>query len=187
MKHIILFVVFLLCVFIGYGQTISLTFTAKDDNTLNIIGLNSVWVENISLGCDTMVFGASPTLVLLFAVGINDHIPKENESLRVMPNVPNPFIRSTHLSVYLAKRGYLQLSLSDITGKTLVKLNNDYEAGLHTFEVTSGGPGLLFLNASNSKDAKSVKLISTSNGTGGVHMEYVGMDKGILKSSSSLL
>ena len=97
MDKIILSVLFILCTLNQYGQTLTLTFTGRDADTQNNVELSSVQVENLTAGCDTIVFGPSPTLVLNMISGIHEN--NLTPSYQVMPNMPNLFIGSTMVSI----------------------------------------------------------------------------------------
>ncbi len=178
----ILFFFFALCI---YGQSITLSFIAKDAQTNDYIALDTIKVDNLTLGCDTVLFGPNPKLVLPFYVGIHENMLAGQSSLQVMPNVPNPFDGTTFVTVYLEIEGKLVILLSDLTGKNVARYSNDFESGFHQFEVAAYGSGIFVLHAYNGKETKSIRLINTSGETDIHYIKYLGSTRGDLKSTIS--
>ncbi len=184
MKKFTLSSLFIFCFLSQFAQTITLTFTAKDLTTLNTIGLESVLVENLTLGCDTTVYGSSPVLTMPVIVGVHENNPAGNSFFQVMPAGANPFCGKTLVRVFLPAQGRLWLVLSDNIGKRIASYQNDFKPGNHTFEISSNSPGFLLLNACDAKEIKSVKLVNMSSGAGGNGIKYMGNTDGDLKNSA---
>ena len=190
MKKLFLTSLILMSVITSSGQEITLNFMAKDANNQITIELSSVLVENLTLVCDTIVYGPNPSLVLPVSFGVPENNPGEDLTFRIMAVRPNPFSGSSMVTVYIPAGGNLMLTLSDAAGHVLAKYENELEAGLHNFEIVADCPGLLLLNAINDKEVKYAKLINNSNGSGTNNIRYSGqdtdMEKVQLKNASAI-
>ncbi len=188
MKKLLLSMLVILMVHQGFSQKeiISLSFNAKDSITQNPLVLDSVYIHNITLGCDTSLYNPVTDLSInILHVGINDPESQNSASFTVMQNVPNPFSGSTLLRIYLKTDGALKLAVYDVHGKQLSEYHNRFVKGWHTFGVSTGGSQLMFLKVSDNTSAKTIKLLSTGAGTEGSRVFYngqAGQDHPLLKS-----
>ena len=176
MKKLILFFQFSLAVFMGFSQThsITLTFTGKDSQTGNKLDLQSVFIRNESVGCDTTIFGASPSLILTYSLGLNEIKFEVPASFTLMPNILNPFNGSTNVYLKHAKNGILNFSFSTSPGKKISDYSKVFPVGIHKFEIACSQPGLLILSVSDGTTSKSIKLINTADGKTINGIRYVG-------------
>ncbi|MCU0370004.1 MAG: hypothetical protein MUC31_01195, partial [Bacteroidales bacterium] len=91
MKTIFLAILFSFGILSSFAQEIALTFTARDAGTQNNIVLSSVLVENLTIGCDTIVPGPDPLLVVPVIFGLHENDPGGMHTFRIVSNTPNPF------------------------------------------------------------------------------------------------
>ncbi|MFZ4705716.1 MAG: hypothetical protein ACOYMF_06880 [Bacteroidales bacterium] len=188
MKKLLLSMLAFLMVIQGFSQKeiISLSFNAKDSITQNPLVLDSVYIDNITLGCDTSLYNpVSDLSINILHVGINDPAFENSASFTVMQNVPNPFSGSTLLRIYLKTDGELNLAVYDVHGKQLSEYHNSFVKGWHMFGVSTSGSQLLFLKVSDNTSTKTIKLLSTGAGAEGSRISYkgqAGLDHPILKS-----
>ena len=161
----ILFLSFLVVLMLQLqSQTITVSFAAKDAANQNSIALDSVYVQNQTIGCDTTVYGASPILVIPAHLGIDE--PRLGNGPELISNVPNPFNSVTIVEIHVAFKEYLWLLLTDNLGNHLTEYQGYLAAGTHKFKIQAGKPGLLLLNIISEKGIKSVKLINTCSTVG---------------------
>lgn len=174
MKKTFLSIIFLVCFLSHYGQTISLSFSAVDANTQYPIGLDSVRIENITLGCDTTISGASPTLFIPVIFNVQENDPNGGSSFQVMQNIPNPFRDITSINVFIPNTGVIQMALMDIIGNTLVEEVFELKTGFHQFEIKSDISGILLLSATDGHDVSAIKMVNYGYGNGINKIKYSG-------------
>jgi hypothetical protein len=186
MKKVMLFSI-LCCLLtgLGYAQNITLTFLGQDAITHSYMPLDSVYIKNTTLGCDTVIYGDPPSIVITCSLGIDDPVFPSAEPFIVMPPVPNPFDGMTHVQIKLNQEGKLNLKLSDQAGKIVSEFENDFPVGLHRFEINSSMGNFFVLTVSNNNLLRSVKLICNSSGMGRTGIQYLGTENRILKASHS--
>ncbi len=188
MKKLLLSTLGFFMVIQGFGQKeiITLSFAAKDSITQNPLVLDSVFVNNVTLGCDTSLYNpVSDLSINILYVGINEPESQNTDFFTVMQNTPNPFSGSTLLRICLKKDGLLNLAVYDIHGKQLAEYRNNFRKGWHLFEVSTSGSRLLFLRVSDNTSTKTIKLLSTGAGSEDSRISYAGesgQDHPILKS-----
>jgi hypothetical protein len=188
MKKFLLHFIFIMAILPGFSQTpLTLTFQAKDSLTQSALALDSVKVTNLTESCDTTLYGAVPVLTVaaLWPVGIDDPATGSSESFTVMQNSPNPFRGSTLVRIYMKNAGELNLFLNDNQGKLRSEYHHTFEKGWHLFGVSASNAQLMFLNVSDNKTTRTIKLLSTGEGNDGDRISYKGMtgQVSILKSS----
>ncbi len=178
MKQFILLVQLSLSVLIGFSQTstITLSFTAEDAQTQSIVDLNSVIIENLTLGCDTTIYGSNPSIVLLNSLGIDERPSTASGTFSLIPNFPNPFNGSTTFNIKVVKQGTLNLALSDARGEKIAGYEHDFPVGVHKFQISTFITHLLILNISDGNTSESIKLINLASGSGGNAITYIGME-----------
>ncbi|MCX6266886.1 MAG: hypothetical protein NTW16_05940 [Bacteroidetes bacterium] len=176
MKKFILLIQFCFVTLIGFSQTntITLSFSGKDAQSQNVVVLQSVLIRNVTLGCDTMLLGASPSVVITNSLGIPENSLSGSESFAVMQNTPNPFFGSTTVNVNLIKKEKLTLSVLTAQGKTLSTFKNDFPVGMHKFEITSSSPDLLILQVTDGYTTKSIKLMNIARHKGNDEIRHIG-------------
>lgn len=168
------------------NQTITLTFSGEDTVTHNVLPLESIYIRNATLDCDTTIFGGSPAFLLTVSMGIHEQDPDGSAPLMIMPPVPNPFSGKTIVTIRLNQSGILHLTLLDAKGRIISAYQDDLHTGLFRFEIESSLNEILLLNASIGSVSKSVKLISHNDGIGENRITFLGHDPNNLKSGSAV-
>lgn len=178
MKKHFLFILFSLCIFLSFSQsqTITFIFNGKNAQTQEYVALQSVLIRNLSLGCDTTLYGDAPSLIITSSSGINENNPGNAESFSLMQNTPNPFNGSTNVNINLKKKVKLFLSVSDARGQKIAAYKNEFSAGLHKFEIHSSTDNLLIMNVSDGNTSKSLKLLNLSTNIVSDAIIYKGID-----------
>lgn len=156
---------------------IVLGFSGKDALTNFPVPLQSVYVNNLTKGCDTTLFGESPFLYLTYSSGIHEFFDK-NDGFYIEPNYPNPFTGSTRFNINIRNNENLRIILCDVYGKNISEFKAELTHGLHTFEATAGKSSILFLTVSNGESTRLLKLVSMVN-TENVNpaIRYLGVEK----------
>jgi hypothetical protein len=176
MKRLIIIVFVALSIQLEFSQAqnITLTFVGKDAQTQNYLSLDSVYVKNMTLGCDTTLYGEIPSITLITNLGIDENIGKETESFTLMQNIPNPFNGITNVDVFLNHKGVLNLFVSDVRGKKVAEYKNEFDKGLHKFEISTSSDNLLILNVYDGQNKKSIKMVNNGAGFVSNSIRYIG-------------
>lgn len=167
-------------------QIITLVFYGEDSITHLPQPLDSVYIQNITAGCDTIIFGAAPSIVLTVPLGISEYLFSEEEPFIVTPPVPNPFLKTTQVDIQLNQAGTLQLTEFDATAKVKSSFTGEFPAGLHKFKIESSTIGFSVLNISNGDLTKSVKLFNYGGTSAHDKITHLATDEHNLKSEYSL-
>jgi hypothetical protein len=187
MKKIYLLSILIFGLFNVYSQTqITLTFLGKDSISQNPVSLDSVYVKNLTENCDTLLYGPAPVLSLLasWPVGIDETAANSLEAFILKQNYPNPFQRSTNVSIYREYQGPLNLMLFDGLGIKLAEYHNEFEKGSYSFVISSSGNKILILIVSDDKNHRSIKIVSTGQGNESNTIRYLGLAHPFEKSLS---
>jgi hypothetical protein len=187
MKKIIFSSIFLFCFLSQYGQTITLSFSAKDSLTQGLLVLDSVNIQNLDQNCDTTLYDPVSGLVLdsLWPAAIEDPAGIQSASFLVTQNVPNPFRGTTLVSVYLKNEGGLSLAVYDLQGKNLSQYRDNCEKGWHQFAISTSGYRMLFLSVSDGLNSETIKMFSSGSGIGEDRISQMGSSEpaqNVLKS-----
>jgi len=177
MKKCIFVCICFLMILHGFSQTgsFTLTFVGVDALTQNNIPLESVYIQNTTLGCDTIIYGSSPSFQLKNSLGIPGHGAAGSPSFTVTPPSPNPFNGTTTAAVRVNSAGQLRLTLRDIRGTLLSEYKDNFGAGLYKFAITSSAGGILILTVTDGTSSTSVKLVSNGSADSGSTIVCLGM------------
>lgn len=160
-KTIFLLVLTIVLIVNTFGQnTLELTFSAVDNT--DYVQLDRIKVLNRTQNCDTTLYWPDTTLTLDYQVGIvetNSNIGK----LKVYQNFPNPVKQQTTITLYLAKKGEVNLLICNYLGQQIIKRQRILNKGYHSFRFTPGKGGIFFFIASLNEAYSSVKILSSGN------------------------
>ena len=155
---------------------ITLTFVGKDSLSQNLIALDSIFIKNLTMNCDTTLFDTVPSLKLsaTWPIGIDEKNVNNSRAFIVKQNYPNPFQGNTFVSIYREYRGALNLMLFDGLGAKLAEYHNEFEKGFHSFVISSSGDKVLILMVFDDKNSRSIKIISAGQGNENNTIQYLG-------------
>ena len=155
---------------------ITLTFVGKDSLSQNLIALDSIFIKNLTMNCDTTLFDTVPSLKLsaTWPIGIDEKNVNNSKAFIVKQNYPNPFQGNTFVSIYREYRGALNLMLFDGLGAKLAEYHNEFEKGFHSFVISSSGDKVLILMVFDDKNSRSIKIISAGQGNENNTIQYLG-------------
>lgn len=159
---------FVLCFFtsIVFCQTtgsISLNFEGKKQSDNSVLPLQQVNIINLTRGVDTMLVDNPNSFLLDYTVGINEYSRSSNGNFILSPVVPNPFTDKSEFEIELKNPAILQISLFSVSGKKLASIEPKCGQGKNHFTINTSENGMLFLNVSDGKINRSVKIINTGN------------------------
>ena len=186
MKRYLLFCIFGLNSLIGLSQTqiITLAFNGVDSITQLPLPLESVLIQNTTIGCDTTIYGATPSIELTVPLGIAEVTKVGIEPFTILPPSPNPFFGTIRVYIQQNKGGTLELTTIDVQGNVKSVFIDELSPGLCKFEIESKNTGLLLFNVTNGNVWKSVKLINNRASLGNNRITYLGTDQRIPKSTN---
>ena len=156
---------------------IELTLTAKYME--QSVPLDGILIQNLTQGGDTMLYGADTVLILDFMTGEYENRLDDKTSFSINQNYPNPFKEKTDFSIYLHKKEYLKIIITNLIGQEVAFFNNTLEAGLHMFSFLPGTDKIYIVKALVREETKSFKMICNSNQPGtNLVLTYMGMESG---------
>jgi uncharacterized protein (TIGR02145 family) len=148
----------------GQEALIELTFKAQYESWfVQYVPLDSVLIQNLTQGGDTMLVHPDTTLVLDITTGLPFVQNPGAEKFGIIQNYPNPFSEMTTFKVYLDEKGSLDLEVRNVMGQTSALLQLSLETGMHRFNFYPGSERLYLLTANFNGMRKSMKMVA--NGT----------------------
>jgi len=114
----------------------------EKDITLSV-GEDAAWVDNI----------------IFPPVDLNTGIDQPENFLPALVVYPNPASEKINILTNFSNSGHLELSIVDLTGKTVLYENNLPLSGSIIADVSGIEPGLYFIRLNDSKTLKTLKLI----------------------------
>ena len=184
------------------GQNIiDLTFTAVNNG--EYVKLDSIMVMNRSQGNSTMMYWPDTIRSieinqgdLLLCVGYASLSPvgvseehDEKISFEVHQNYPNPMGDQSNISIYIPQNGLVHLTLSDLTGKVVLRSDRQLDQGYHSFRYYPGDGNLHLLTVNWHGINRSIKMISKGHQDGkSCRLDYIGgnTSRVVLKATSKL-
>lgn len=159
----------------GQEPGIEITFSAIDNAAW--IQLDSIKVMNRTQGGDTTLFWPDTLLNLGYLTSIPESIGSGG-NLHVFQNYPNPMVDQTTLSMYIPEKDEIQLVITDILGRIIVKTDKILDKGIHKFRFTSAGENLYFFTAQWREQSSSIKILQAkAHSTGSASLEYTGSEE----------
>lgn len=151
-------VIFLLfaCMADGFALDYTISFTGSGANT----SVDSTVVQNITKGTSvTVPFGQ--VLYLTDVITNVNNTTGNNESVLLFPN---PIKEVSMLSFNTPNKGYVNINISDISGRIIYSVTQNAEAGQNSFNV-SLPKGIFFIHISGKGMSYTQKAVSSSNNT----------------------
>lgn len=153
--------------------TMKLTFTAEN-NGLHV-PLDSIYIENLTQGGDTMIYAPDTLLIIDYLAGVNE-INFQNNGLILSQNTPNPFQRQTNIGLYVPKTDKVRICIHNITGEELNYFESKLTTGNHSFTFYPGYQDYYILSAHGSSGVSTIKMINTGIFQKGLcRIEYDGL------------
>ena len=149
-------------------------FTAID--SANWVQLDSIKIINrtVAWNCDTMLYYPD-TILYLPIVGLPG-IQSEQTGFKVFQNHPNPATEKTEVTLYVPEKDRVQIMITDITGRKLLRYDKVLETGYHAFTFRPGKENVYFFTAWWKGTSSGIKILNTSAGKqGNCRLEYSGL------------
>ncbi|MCD4697803.1 MAG: T9SS type A sorting domain-containing protein [Bacteroidales bacterium] len=147
----------------GQKPTIELTFTAENNG--QYVPLDSILIENLTLGGDTTLYAPDTVLVLDYVASIGDTEAIGKNSFSVSQNYPNPFKGKTEVNLYLPEKEHIKITVRDILGRELAQYENTLNRGNHSFAFYSGNEKYYLLTVTGKQTSKTIKMLNANNNT----------------------
>ncbi|PLX08508.1 MAG: hypothetical protein C0596_06530 [Marinilabiliales bacterium] len=140
---------------LSYSQEINLTF--KSTYACAYEGLDSVKVENLTQGGDTVLYYPDTVLTINLS-GIEEHLLSK-QGFYISQNYPNPFANETKFEVNVIEDNHYSFQVIDLTGKQVAKTNKYLKRGVHEFTFVSGQSGSYIISVNSEKYAQRILVI----------------------------
>jgi len=168
------FVLALLTFANAFGQRpfIQLTFTATYGG--QALTIDSINIQNLTQGGDTMLFAPDTVLVLNYVTGIGDNIETGKNRLSVSQNFPNPFDGKTSFMLNVPEKDLIKINVFDLIGREVANFTDILDAGSHSFTFDAGNEKYYLLTAKSSSVSKSIKMMNFGNDRHQIKLDYQG-------------
>ncbi len=167
----ILFVFLSFCTILS-AQQITLRFTSEFGCSYQ--PLDSILIENITKGCDTVLY--YPDTVLNLVYDKIDSYEYSQNGFYISQNYPNPFDVSTKIEMFVPEQDFYNMNIVDVTGRNISGYNKILERGLHNFEFQTAISGNYFLSVFSSKYQGRIKMIKVGdNQSFNSNLNYIGL------------
>jgi len=117
-------------------NTIELIFTAENNGQYT--SLDSILIENLTQGGDTIIYAPDTILVLDYITNICEHNSFGENTFTISQNYPNPFTDQTTISLFLAEKEYVTITINDISGREAYGFEQVLNQGNHLFTFFPG-------------------------------------------------
>jgi uncharacterized protein (TIGR02145 family) len=158
----------------GQKSVIELTFTAVYHD--QYVALDSILIQNLSQGGDTMLYAPDHQLMIDITTGLT----RENQALShqdfaLSQNYPNPFSETTAFTITTGEKSDAVVRVTNLFGVRVAFLKTSLDAGKHRFTFHSGNDQFYLLFVTINGITKSLKMISNgyNRGTEGM-LSYSG-------------
>lgn len=142
------------------------------NQTGNQLVLDSIYIENLSSTCDTMLYFPNNRLSINLLSDIEDM--QLNETGLYATVYPNPSKEISTIKVYSQEKG-IHFSLFDIQGRKLLDKQFDTDAGEQHFQLQNGPSGQYVAKIQSGNAQHTVKIISESDSSSDLKLEYLGV------------
>ncbi len=156
--------------------SITLTFTAETDSLHQ--PLDSVVIENLTQGGDTVLIYPDTLLLLEHGIGVRDLQGNQTGGLILYPSFPNPFTGRTTARFFLPERDVVSIRVFDLLGREVGVDQQSLPQGEHTFTLYPGSERYYLLVVETPRYKRVQKLINLAGGST-LRIEYSGSDQGI--------
>lgn len=175
MKKIVFFTCFILLGFQAFMQTeIVLNFDILQNGTQ--LFLDSILVENQTVGCDTMIYNTQSGFSLNMISGLRSDVKDKENVLIVKQNYPNPFSGETTIDTYIPGKTVV-VKIFDTTGKMLLTENFNLGKGSHSFIFVPGESQQYVVSFLCEGQEQSIKLTHSGKSDSNLLLKHkVGTD-----------
>lgn len=146
----------------AYSQNkLELSFAAANNGQK--VPLDSIFIENLTQGGDTMLFAPDTLLVLDIITGFGNNQTSGYSSFTVSRNYPNPFKDQTSVDLKLTEKEQIEINIRDIFGRELLRYKHTLNRGNHSFTIHAGSEQYYLLTVIGKNTSKTIKMISVND------------------------
>jgi hypothetical protein len=155
----------------------SVRFVFNAEHICTYIELDSIKIENITQGRDTILY--YPDTVLNYIIyDIDNLFGKTHNQLNVAQNFPNPFNERTRINILVPEADNIIIEVSDLSGRRVTFFEDYFEPGIHEFDFYAGSTNLYALSVISSYGKDDIKMLSLDKEYHtNSRLEYVGSSK----------
>ncbi|MBN2172994.1 MAG: T9SS type A sorting domain-containing protein [Bacteroidales bacterium] len=171
MKTIIIYQISILLIF-GLGnpksaiaQNGEIILNFSGDNNGQIVELDSVWIKNLTQGCDTILYGPDFSITIDTILTVLHQSMNPGNEFQVFQNYPNPFIGSTNFTVCLAQDAFIEIIVFNILGQKRNSAEFKTSKGNNVFLFQSGSDEVYFVSVRYKSAVKTIRMISAGKST----------------------
>jgi uncharacterized protein (TIGR02145 family) len=201
MKAKILFpAIFILAGLLASAQRPIMELTFSAVNNASWVKLDSIKIMNRTQGGETLLYWPDTSLSfeinngdLLLYIGYTTfstegilEVADDVSSFYVYQNYPNPMEDRSEVSMYIPHPGEVQMMITDLQGKVVLRTDRQLDKGHHVFRYHPGGGNIYFFRAHWNGTSRSIKMISTGQkDVQTCKLDYIGSLTGepVLKTS----
>ncbi|MBO4655001.1 MAG: T9SS type A sorting domain-containing protein [Bacteroidales bacterium] len=158
MKKILLFLLFLLGGAALWAQSVTLTFTGRDQNHAHV-QLDRVVIANLSRGWQETIAFPDTVYTLNIGVGVEEYATEEE--MKVMPN---PFDGATRVNLSSRDNEQARIIIVDMQGRLYAQYAGTLQAGDNYFNISLSTPQVYVLTVQTPTRRQSLKMVSTGHG-----------------------
>lgn len=174
MKQILPFIIALFAIGALQSQNeIEINFDAINQLNGNSVALDSVYVENTTLGVDTMIY--APFELILTDANI-ESINELHSKINDVKVYPNPFNQITDLEFSLNRPEFIFISVYNLSGIAVCTYNSKLPEGQHKLTFDAGAPGVYFISI-NGLTKKVISLTGNNSNISSVSHTVFGISK----------
>jgi uncharacterized protein (TIGR02145 family) len=164
MKKTTTFICMMLAILEIQAQDYLITFAGAGDTS----AVSTIIVNNLTSGA-TVTLNGGDILHLSSTLGI-ENLDFENKKLKISPN---PMSYQSMLTFAASETGNTVISIVDLSGRFVCKVNANLTIGTHTFRISGISQGLYFVNVTGKAYNYTTKLVSQGNLQGEESIEYI--------------
>lgn len=158
------------------GQSASLTFTGRFNG--EHIPLDSILVQNLAQGGDTVLYAPDTVLLLQVMQGFHEAGTLEGSRVPYLSAHPNPFNGYTTIVVEVERASAVELVIADPAGRILAGFSGPLSAGRHDLLFRAPGPGIHLAMVTTDGLSNVLKLVHAGPVVGGpATLDHVGTDR----------
>lgn len=146
------------------AQDYLITFAGAGDTSV----VSTIIVNNLTSGA-TVTLNGGDILHLSSTLGI-ENLDFDNKTLQISPN---PMSDQSMLTFAASESGNTVISIVDLSGRFVCKINANLTIGTHTFRISGISQGLYFVNVTGKANNYTTKLVSQGNLHGEESIEYI--------------
>ncbi len=140
--------------------TVDLTFTSEYNN--QHLPIDSISIENLTQGADTMLYAPDTILSLECITGVIDK-PIENSNFFILQNYPNPFKDKTSLKICMNVEDNIRISIRDIMGREVAHFSDRLSTGKHNFTFYPASEKYYLLFAETNDHYQTIKMVNLNH------------------------